>query len=433
MDTNADWQRAVRNMRAGIAVLIACVLGVAGWSAFAPISGAVVAEGVVKVEGNRKTVQHQEGGIVKQIFVKDGDRVTAGQELIRLDDVRISAGGDQLAAQLDGERAREARLAAERDVAARPAFPADLVKRQGDARITELLGRETMLFQARRDMLTTQTTLLRQQAAQTDSELAAVARQIESARKAVAAVREELKAATVLVDQGFIQKTRVLNLERDLNQQTSFVESASAEFAKAQQRKSELQLKIVSTRQNYIQAASDELKDSTTKRVDLEERLRPLADAQVRQRLVAPVAGTVVDLRFFTVGAVIGPRDPVLDIVPDDGALVIEARVRVDEMNEVAVGTPADVRLTAFKQRVTPLVHGEVSYLSADRQTDRQTGQSFFTAHIRVSAASLKEAGDLRIAAGMPTEVFIKTRERSVIDYLIDPLVAGMRRGMRER
>jgi membrane fusion protein, epimerase transport system len=428
-----DWKDITSRIRLGIVCLALLVGGVCLWAWTAPLSGAVIADAVVKSEGNRKTVLHQEGGIVKSVLVKDGDRVTEGQELIRLEDVRVAAGNDQLRAQLDGERARESRLLAERSLARNIKFPEELARQVREPRTSELLGRETALFTARKDTLNKQVALLQQQMGETEKEISFYGSQIESAEKALAAMKEELRVASALLNQGFIQKTRILNLERDVNQQTAAVENARAERAKALQRLSDLKLKVVTTTQNYIQAASDELKDSTTRRVDLEERLRPLADAQTRQKVVAPVAGTVVDLKVYTVGSPIGPREPILDIVPHDTGLVIEARVRVDEANDVSLGGMADVRLSAFKQRMTPLVQGEVTYIAPDRQIDKQTGIPFFTVHVKVSAATLAAAGNLKISPGMPAEVFVRTRSRSAFDYMLEPLADGMRRGMRER
>ena len=182
----------------------------------------------------------------------------------------------------------------------------------------------------------------------------------------------------------------------------------------------------------YRQNATDELKDNTAKIFDLQERLRPTQDASERQRITAPIAGEVVGLKVFTPGAVIGPRDVLMEIVPDDKRLIVEARIRPEDINHVQVGSEADIRLTAYKQRNTPLVQGDVSYVSGDRLTDPQNGAGYYVVHIDVPPEALAAAGNLHMTAGMPAEVFIRTDTRTAFDYLFAPVTAYFRRGMRE-
>jgi HlyD family type I secretion membrane fusion protein len=205
-----------------------------------------------------------------------------------------------------------------------------------------------------------------------------------------------------------------------------------ADLTLARQRIADLELRIVNARNDYLARAAEEWKESTTQLHQLEESLRPAEDASRRQRIVAPVAGTVVDLAVSTVGAVIGPRDRLMDIVPATPDLIVEARIRPEDINSVHTGSPADVRLIAFRQRITPVVEGEVSHVSADRLVDAPTGQPYYVAHIRVTREALQQAGDLTLKAGMPAEVFVKTAARTPLDYLLDPVTAYLRRGMRE-
>jgi len=189
---------------------------------------------------------------------------------------------------------------------------------------------------------------------------------------------------------------------------------------------------VLAQRNTYVQSATDGLKEITTRLFDLEERLRPSKDASDRQRISSPIAGIVMGQRVFTSGAVVGPREVLMEIVPEDKTLVIEARIRPEDINHVHAGSEAEVRLTAYKQRTTPLVAGTVNYVSADRMVDTQSGAPYYVVNIDVAARALEEAGNLRMQAGMPAEVYIRTDSRSAFDYLFAPVTAYLRRGMRE-
>ncbi len=423
---------AHRIIRAGLLVIAVAFLGVGGWVAFAPLSGAVIAPGLVKVDTNRKTLQHQEGGIVKEILVRDGDRVNAGQTLIVLDDVRVDATLELLRTQLDAELARTARLSAEREFARALPFPRELTGRSGDPRVAELIRRETTLFKVRREALDSQVKLLESQADETRAEIAARFDQETAGASSISLQQEEIDANEALIDQGFVSKTRLLALKRVRSEYEARRSENQAELAQARQRVSELELRAVSLRSAYMQKAADEHKESIMRVFDLQERLRPSVDAARRQNIAAPVAGEVVDLKVSTIGAVIGPRDPLMDIVPQDLELIIEAHVRPEDINNVAVGAQADVLLTAFKRRITPVVTGSVVYVSADRISDRNSGMAYYVARVRIAPEALKEAGDLRLHAGMPAEVFVKTSERTVLEYMADPIIGYVRRGLRE-
>jgi HlyD family type I secretion membrane fusion protein len=430
----ASQKVAPRLVRLGALTFLAFLSLFVAWSWLAPLSSAVVARGVIKAEGNRKTVQHQEGGIIKTILVKDGDQVRASQVLMVLDDERVSAGFDQLGAQLDSERAKESRLRAESELATAvqwPSAPAD--KKAVKQRLAELIAKESEIFRSRRQSLDKQVALLQQQSSQIDAELRSLSAQIAASSQALSFVQQELKITRELADQGFLQKTRVMNLERDASAQTANMESARAELAKAQQRKTDLELRAVLAKQDYSRNASEALKESVARRVDLEERLRPIADASSRQSILAPSSGTVVDLKFFAAGAVIGPREPILDIVPDQANLVVEAKVRSEDVSHISVGQSSNVRLQAAKQRESLSLDAKVTYVAADQTTDRQTGQSFFTVQLGIDAKSLSDAGNPKLLSGIPVEVFVEVAPRNLLQYLFEPLTSGFQRGMRER
>ena len=421
-----------RLSRAGFGVLALGVLVMVAWVVLAPLSGAIIAPAFVKVDMNRKVVQHQEGGIVKQILVRDGERVQQGQTLVVIDDVRLDATLDLLRTQHDGERAKAARLEAERAFLPAVEFPQELAARSGEPKVAEILQREVALFRARREALDSQIVVLRKQIGQTEEEARALAGQIAAERRALKSQKEELALNEKLFKQNYVQKTRLMSLERAVAEYEARWEEHRAELAKTRQRSSELELRVLAQGNAYVQSATDELKEITTRLFDLEERLRPSKDASDRQRIAAPIAGVVVGQRVFTAGAVVGPREVLLEIVPEDKTLVVEAHIRPEDINHVRKGSDAEVRLTAYKQRTTPLVAGNVNYVSADRMLDTQTGTPYYVVHVDVPARALEEAGNLRMQAGMPAEVYIRTDSRSAFDYLLAPVTAYLRRGMRE-
>jgi membrane fusion protein, type I secretion system len=429
---NDDDSEVRRIVRSGVFVIAGGVAALGAWAAYAPLSGAVIAPGFVKVDLNRKVVQHQEGGTVRAVRVRDGDRVKQGQELVVLDDVRVDAALDLQRTQLDAERAKAARLEAERAYVAKPVFPPDLVRRSSEPKVAEQLARETVLFRARRDALETQIALLRKQIDETAAEIGALNQQLAAEERALKLQREELAANEGLLAQGYVQKTRVMTLQRAAAEYEARHGERRAELSKARQRAAELELRILSMRNSYAQSAADELKETSSRIFDLEERIRPSRDASERQRILSPIDGEVVGLRVFSQGGVIGPREVLMEIVPEDKRLVVEARIRPEDINHVRAGSQADVRLTAYQQRTTPLVQGAVIYVSGDRLVEQQTGTPYYVVQVDVPAEALAQAGNLRLQAGMPAEVFIRTDSRTTADYLFAPVTAYLRRAMRE-
>ena len=420
-------------IRAGIVGSLLLVVGIGAWVWLAPLSGAVIGAGQVKVDMNRKTVQHQEGGIVGEILVRDGSRVKAGQTLILLKDVRVDAGNEAVRTQLDAELAKAARLAAEQAGSTQITFPPELTQRGSDPRVAELLKHESSVFRVRREALTNQIVLLRNQAREARDEIKARDVQLKADERAINLQRDELAQNESLAKEGFVSKTRLLILQREVAQHESRRAEGAAELARAHQKVSDLELRAETLRSTFNQEASNELRQTTAAIFELRDRLRPALDAEQRQRITAPSSGEVVDLRVTSVGAVIAPREPILDIVPEDPDLLVEARVRPEDVNYVRTGSPADVRLTAFRQRMTPTVEGKVTYISADRLVDKTTNAPYYLVHVRVSPEALRKAGDLKLQAGMPAEVFIQTASRNALQYLVDPVLGFLQRSLREQ
>jgi epimerase transport system membrane fusion protein len=423
---------ARRLIRVGLGVIVALVLGIGIWMVITPLSGAAIAPGAVKVDMNRKTLQHQEGGIIKEILVRDGSHVEAGQTLLVINDVRVDANYDLLITQLDSEMAKASRLFAESTLEDSISYAKELLSRADESRVKELMRRENAVFSTRRQMLDTQIRLLKEQIHEAQREAVALGDQVDAEKRAIQWQQEELRANQQLAEKGFMSNTRLLTLQRGVAEYEARLGEHRGTLAQARQRAGDFELRIASVRNNYMKEAADELKDATAKTYDLRERLRPSLDASQRQKVIAPVSGEIVDLRVTTIGAVVGPREPLLDIVPANPELIVEARVRPEDITYVKIGGDADVRLSAFKQRITPTVTGKVTYVSADSLTDNKTGAAYYLTHVKLTPASLKEAGELKLQAGMPAEVFVRTPARTPLEYLLDPLTGFLQRSFRE-
>jgi HlyD family type I secretion membrane fusion protein len=431
---DADPERDARGIvRTGFTVLGVGALLIAVWTALAPLSGAIIAPGLVKVDLNRKAVQHRDGGIVKAVLVRDGARVKMGEPLILLEDVRADAQLMVVRRALDAESARMARLEAERAYPAVLAFSKALAARRSDPAIADILARETVLYRTRREALEGQVTLLKRQVSEVQQETAALKDQIAAEERSIKWQREELEANRDLLKQNFVQKTRVLTLERAVAEYESRRDEHRAELAKAYQRISETELRTLAMISGHRQQAADDLKNSMSRMQELDERLRPSEDDRARTVITAPASGEVVNLQVFTPGAVVGPKDLLAEVIPEEKKLIVEFRIRTEDINYVKVGIPADVRLLPYKQRTTPLLHGAVTYVSGDRLVEPQQPQvSYYVGHIEITAQALEESGNLKLGAGMPAEVYVRTDTRDTLDYMLAPVTSYLRRSMRE-
>lgn len=428
-----DLTRAIGTAsRWGWLLLISTVCALIVFATVGMIEGAVVSGGLVKVDLNRKQIQHQEGGIVHAVLVRDGQKVKAGQVLIELADAAVNASVGLLGNQRDAELARNARLEAEKSMAARIALPEILRRRMHDPEVRDLVGREQALFAARRSSLDGQIAALNQQLAEVRTESAALQRQLDSERRALVLQREELRLNEDLVAQSYLEKPRLITLKRAVEDYETRIASHEADLARTAQKVNELHLKLLSLRNDYVETAARDQRESTNKLLDVEQRLLPAEDAARRQHLVAPVDGEVVGLKVTSPGTVIGPRDVVMEIVPQTADLIVEGRVRPEDVARIRHGASVDVKLTAFSHARTSTVVGTVDYLSADVFTDQASGARFYTVQVRVSPETLKRAGEVYLQAGMPAEIYIKTQRRTIAEYLFEPVTAYLGRAMRE-
>ncbi len=422
-------------IRAGLAVMVLFFGGIGGWAAYAPLNGAVVAPAVVKVDGNRKTIQHLDGGIVKELRVKEGDRVEAGQSVIMLDGTQSRAAVTMLAQQLYSYRSQQARLLAERDDSADIGFAADLVERRADPALAAILDAQARQFAIRRTGLAGQVSVLKQRIQQIEEQIRAAQAQELSQREQLALIRDQLKDQHYLLERGLTQRSRVLELERTAAALIGQAGEIAGNIAKARQAIGEVELLIVQARNDRMTEIAKDLRDTQDKLLDVVPRLQAAEDVLYRTELRTPYAGYVVGLSVFSVGGVIGKGERVMDIVPTRNDLTVEASVNVDDIHEVRLGMRAEVHLTAFKQRVLPVIHGEVIQVSADRLTEPKTNLPYYTALVRVDERALAEAKqtkDLDLYPGMSATVMIPTKERTALDYLLEPVVASFDRAFRQ-
>jgi HlyD family type I secretion membrane fusion protein len=416
----------------GVAVLATFVAGFSAWVALAPLSGAAIAFGVVSPDGNRKTVQHLEGGIIREILVEDGRSVAAGDTLIRLDDTATRATHDRLQARYLALSATRARLVAEQAGAERITFPEELDDGAhpdaGALRAAEI-GR----FETRRTALAGQRDILRQLVAQRREEIGGLGAEIASQTEQLRLIAEEAADVADLLKRGLERKPRLLALKRGTAQIEGLRAENQAKVARARQAIREAELKILnldSTRQDEIAA---ELSRIGSELFDLEEQLRASADILRRLVVTAPVTGTVVGLRFRTAGGVVAAGEAILDLVPADDELLIDAKVAPTDIDVVHAGLVAQVHFLAYRQRTMMRIDGRVRQVSADSLTDPDTGQPYFAARIEIDRQQLAElAPEVALTPGMPAEVLVLTGERTMLETLLDPIRTVFRRGLRE-
>ncbi|HEY4941831.1 MAG TPA: HlyD family type I secretion periplasmic adaptor subunit [Rhizomicrobium sp.] len=417
----------------GRLIILIFVIGFFGWAALAPLGSALMAPGVIVVESHRKSIQHLEGGIVREIHVSDGQLVTAGQLLIRLDDTQARSSIDMLAGEADALAAQEARLTAERDGKDHIDFPDDLTSRSSDPHVADAMRGELSTFNTRRQTLAKEVDILTQRNHQNDSIVSGLRFEGTSIDQQIALINQETDSVQALYTKGLSTLPRLLALQRqaaDLGGQRGQI---TEKIAQTQLSSGENQLQIMNLKNQQLSDVVKDLRDVQTKRFDLLDRLKGAHDVLARLTVTAPVSGRIVELTVHTKGAVIKPGETVMEIVPQKDELQVEAHVRPEDADGVYAGMTARVNLSAYQQRRLPMISGVVTNISADRITDPRTGQAYFTVQLTVDRTPLKDYPDAHIIPGMPVEVAIDTGTRTALDYFVEPISDVFRRGMREK
>jgi HlyD family type I secretion membrane fusion protein len=416
-----------------MAVVAIFVVGGIAWSTSAPLAGAVIANGVIGFESKRKTIQHLEGGIIKEILVKEGDRVAAGATVLIIDDTATRARAEELANRIRTLAGEEARLHAERSQQSSITFGHPLLQDRDDPEVAAILEQQKSHFTARANNLGTRRQILAKRIDQLKKQRDGLSVQQRGVRTQLKLIREEADVVEKLVAKGYESRPRLLALLRTEAELVAQVGSLNAAIARSEEAVGETQIRIASLDTTRLEEVDSRLTEVQAQRVSAEKLYRETIDRLSRTRVISPIEGIVLEIRFKTVGGVVRPGEPILDIVPARGELIISARIQPIDIDEVSIGSQATVMFSAYQRRYLKRIDGEVIHVSPDAFQDEATGARYYVADVQIDRKQLSDiAPDLELTAGMPAEVFITTTERTLADYLIQPIRRSLERAFRE-
>lgn len=404
----------------GIAVLILFFTGVVLWMTYVPLKNVIYSQGEVVFKNKRQPVQHLEGGIVKTILVRDGDMVQAGQPLIVLESKQILPLVNMIQEQTLAETAQIARVEAESKDLRSIQYPRSITSRAHEASVARIIQAEEKLFVARRDAFQHQIELLRLQISQLKESSKGSQERLATKNQEIAFIKEQLAGNQSLLKEGYVTKTVVTDQQRLLLEKTGERELLAASIASEKQRLAELEQRILATKADRVQGAITEMKQSGLRRIDQEERIRPMRDTLDRQVIRAPVTGKVVGLKVTTVGGIVMARDSLMEIAPTGDNLIIEGKIKIEDISKVVVGQEAQAAISGFDSRTTPILKAHVTYISDDRLivNSPQGQQANYIAYLELAPESLKALGDLRILPGMSAQLTIATKPRTPFDFI---------------
>ncbi|WP_038998495.1 MULTISPECIES: HlyD family type I secretion periplasmic adaptor subunit [Pseudomonas] len=420
--------RKIRRLGLGIVGITFGLFGT--WAAIAPLDGAAYAPGVVTVQAYRKTVQHLEGGIVKEVLAHDGDIVKRDDPLIILDDSQLRFEYEMARGQLVAASAMEARLIAERDTL--PVIGFGQIADPASLRGEEARQGETQVFNARQGSRLGQIAVLRERIGQLNQQIKGLESMIAAKVGLEKSYSGEINELTDLLQQGFVDKQRLLEQERKLGMLRSEVADHRSAINRTRLQINETQLQILQVDKDFNADVAKQLAEVQTRIYDLQEKTSALEDRLNHIVIRAPDAGMVIGMTVHTIGGVVRPATPLLDIVPSVSELVIEAQVAPVDIDRIAIGKRADIRFGAFKSSTTPVIEGEVSSVSADRLTNEKTGAAYYLARVRVTEKGARTLGERKLLPGMPADVLIITGQRTLLQYLMQPARDVMSQSMIE-
>ena len=415
--------------RIGMTLMFLVFVVFGGWAVLAPLDGAAFAPGTVTVKSYKKVVQHLEGGIVANILARDGDLVEQGQPLLILDDTQSTASLEIANTQYTALRARESRLIAERDGLAQVAYSRGFSIQ--DARAQQEVNAQTEIFAARKAANVGRAEILQQRINQLQNQVLGMQALRRSKEQLAASYEDELRDTQALLEQGFSEKTRLRQAERNFASFSGEAAELTANIAATEVQIGEARLQILQQASDFQNEVVTELGEVQTSLQDARERVTALEDLVSRTTVVAPDTGVVNGMQVHTIGGVIGPGSPIAEIVPESDELVIEASVNTIDIDRVSEGQEARIRFSSFGSSA-PTIFGEVISLSADAMQNEATGMSFYLARVEVYEDGMEELGDLALMPGMPAEVFINTGARTFIQYLFKPLSNAVARSFNE-
>ncbi len=416
----------------GLVVIFLFFGAFVGWAAFAPLGSAAIAQGVVSVEGSRKSIQHLEGGIVSEIRVRDGDFVNKGDVLIVLDEVQSRASTEIVRSRYAIALAQRARLIAERDGLEKIEYPQWLLEQKDDKTIQEAIRGQQNIFESRRTSHLSQITILEQKAVQLEEEIRGLEGQVESGKRQIALINEEIRDVGSLVEKKLAPLSRLRALQRNLAELNGNQSQSISRIAQTRQAIGEVELQIRELSNKLMDEVVAELKDVQGQIFDLEEQRRVSEDVLSRTEIRAPNDGYIVNLQIHTTGGVIKPGETVMDIVPDNVQLIVEAQVNTKDIDSVYIGAPAQIRFPAFSQRFSLPAEGSVLSVSADSLEDERTGNFYYLARIQIQNLEASEIKKEQLRPGMQADVMIVTGERTALDYFINPIILSFNRALRE-
>lgn len=432
MRDRARYARPARPALIGGGVVAAFAAAMTMWGTLAPISGAAIASGNLQVEGRRQSVQHPYGGVVRQLTVRDGARVEKGQLLIRLDDSDPRAKLDVLTADRDAALAARARLMAERDRSDAPDFDEGLRARGELSAVRQAMANETAMMAARKHQFAAETAVLRGKIKELESQITGTQAQLAGTEKQRELLTDEMNGAQHLFAQGYTPKTRILGLQREDAKLQADIGAQQASIAGMQQQIAQNDLEIARVERARMSEITDQLRATENKLAELTPKIDAATDVMTRTRITAPATGSVVGLDVFTEGGVIQPGARLMDIVPTDNPLIAAAKLKLSDINDVAVGHRAEVQLIGVNYIERPRLYGTVHTVSADRLTDDKSGQGYYAVEVALDPNDVKKSR-IDLQAGMPAEVIVPTRPRTLFEYLLGPLRDEITRAFRER
>lgn len=427
-----ELRRSIRqHLLFGLVVVTLLVVGVGGWAATTEISGAVIASGRVVVDSNVKKVQHPSGGIVGQILVRNGDRVEAGDVVVRLDPTIAQSNLAVVTKRLVELRGRKARLEAEREDRPKITFPPALLAQESNPDVAGVLVGERKMFQLRAEARSGQRAQLRERIVQLKQVIQGLTTQATTKSKEAALIGRELEGARKLWKKKLMPITKMTALEREATRIDGERAQLIAGAARARGQIAEIELQIIQIGRDFASEVAKDLADVDAKIAEFTERKVSAEDQLKRIDIRAPQPGTVHQSIAHTVGGVIGAGEQIMLIVPSADKLSVEARVSPQDIDQLRPGQDALLRFSAFNLRTTPEITGSVSRVSPDVTTDERAGSSYYTVRILMSAAQVARLGHVTLVPGMPVEAFIKTGDRRVISYLVKPLSDQVERAFR--
>jgi HlyD family secretion protein len=427
----ADIAELRRPLAIGLALSGLIALAVFVWGSVATLSGAVIAHGMVVVDGSSKKIQHQQGGVIGEILVRDGSKVSAGDLLVKLDDTQARALLGIVTSQLTELLGRKTRLAAERDDRDDLEFPPGFTTSGPEAE--RVASGERRLFHARLASASGQKAQLGERIKQNEDEIKGLTLQNSAKTRELTLIADELSRVDELYKKNLLPVTRVLSLQRDEARIEGEVGTLVAQIAKLRGQIAETRLQTIAIDQNRFSDAQKELRETEGRIAELQERKIAAEDQLRRVELRAPIDGIVHELSVHTVGGVVNPAEQLMLVVPSSDSLSVEVRVPSSDIDQLKIGRQGVLRFTAFNQRTTPEVKGVLTRLSPDAVRDKETGQFYYTARITPDEGDLARLADRELVPGMPVEAFIETSPRTALSYLTKPLTDQFERAFRER